>query len=41
MVEEGTPAAEFELMRDTGETVSLLSLRGRPVVKPKDDTRVN
>ncbi len=41
MVEEGTPAPEFELVSDAGETVSLSSLRGRPVVLyfyPKDDT---
>jgi len=42
MVEEGKPAPEFELTSDSGETVSLSSLRGRPVVLyfyPKDDTR--
>jgi peroxiredoxin Q/BCP len=41
VVEEGTSAPEFELRSDAGETVSLSSLRGRPVVLyfyPKDDT---
>jgi peroxiredoxin Q/BCP len=41
MVEEGTPAPEFSLTSDSGETVSLADLRGRPVVLyfyPKDDT---
>jgi len=41
MVEEGKPAPEFELASDTGEKVSLTSLRGKPVVLyfyPKDDT---
>ena len=41
MVEEGKPAPEFELTSDSGETVSLASLRGRPVVLyfyPRDDT---
>lgn len=41
MVEEGTPAPTFTLRSDTGEPVSLESLRGRPVVLyfyPKDDT---
>ena len=41
MVEEGKPAPDFELESDTGETVSLSSLRGKPVVLyfyPKDDT---
>ena len=41
MVEEGKPAPEFELPTDTGDTVSLASLRGKPVVLyfyPKDDT---
>ncbi len=41
MIEEGKPAPGFELTSDSGETVSLDSLRGRPVVLyfyPKDDT---
>jgi thioredoxin-dependent peroxiredoxin len=40
-VAEGTPAPEFSLTSDSGETVTLASLRGRPVVLyfyPKDDT---
>jgi thioredoxin-dependent peroxiredoxin len=41
MVEEGSPAPEFTLTSDSGERVSLESLRGQPVVLyfyPKDDT---
>ena len=41
MIEEGTPAPNFELTSDSGETVSLSGLRGKPVVLyfyPKDDT---
>jgi peroxiredoxin Q/BCP len=41
MVEEGKPAPTFTLQSDRGETVSLESLRGSPVVLyfyPKDDT---
>ena len=41
MIEEGKPAPDFELRSDTGETVSLKALRGKPVVLyfyPKDDT---
>ncbi len=41
MIEEGKPAPDFELQSDTGETVALNELRGRPVVLyfyPKDDT---
>ena len=41
MVEEGEPAPEFELTSDSGETVRLSDLRGKPVVLyfyPKDDT---
>jgi hypothetical protein len=38
---EGDPAPDFTLESDTGEEVTLSSLRGRPVVLyfyPKDDT---
>jgi peroxiredoxin Q/BCP len=41
VVEEGTPAPDFELRNDAGQTVTLSSLRGRPVVLyfyPRDDT---
>jgi thioredoxin-dependent peroxiredoxin len=41
VVEEGTPAPDFELRSDEGETVKLSALRGKPVVLyfyPKDDT---
>jgi len=41
VIEEGAKAPEFELTADTGETVSLESLRGKPVVLyfyPKDDS---
>ncbi len=41
MVEEGKPAPAFTLRSDTGEEVSLETLRGRPVVLyfyPRDDT---
>jgi peroxiredoxin Q/BCP len=41
MVEQGSPAPDFELQSDTGETVRLSSLRGKPVVLyfyPKDHT---
>ncbi len=41
MVEEGKPAPAFSLTSDTGETVTLEGLRGKPVVLyfyPKDDT---
>ena len=41
MITEGAPAPDFALTSDTGETVSLASLRGKPVVLyfyPKDDT---
>ena len=41
MIEEGQAAPEFELATDSGDTVSLASLRGKPVVLyfyPKDDT---
>ena len=39
--EEGSPAPDFSLTSDSGETISLASLRGRPVVLyfyPRDDT---
>ena len=41
MVREGDRAPDFTLMSDSGERVTLSSLRGRPVVLyfyPKDDT---
>jgi thioredoxin-dependent peroxiredoxin len=41
VIEEGKPAPDFELQSDSGETVSLSGLRGKPVVLyfyPKDDT---
>lgn len=41
MVEEGKPAPDFELKSDSGGTVRLSDLRGKPVVLyfyPKDDT---
>ena len=41
MVEEGTPAPDFELQSDSGETVKLSALRGKTVVLyfyPKDNT---
>jgi peroxiredoxin Q/BCP len=41
MVEEWKPAPSFALPSDTCETISLESLRGKPVVLylyPKDDT---
>jgi len=41
VVEEGKPAPDFELTSDSGDTVKLSSLQGKPVVLyfyPKDDT---
>jgi len=41
VVEEGKPAPDFELQSDSGATVRLSDLRGKPVVLyfyPKDDT---
>lgn len=41
MVEEGKPAPDFELTSDSGESVRLSDLKGRPVVVyfyPRDDT---
>jgi len=41
LVEEGRPAPDFSLLTDTGETLTLSSLRGSSVVLyfyPKDDT---
>ena len=41
MIAPGQPAPDFALESDTGETVRLGDLRGRPVVLyfyPKDDT---
>jgi len=41
VVEEGKPAPDFELKSDSGETVKLSELLGKPVVLyfyPKDDT---
>jgi peroxiredoxin Q/BCP len=41
VLEEGTPAPDFSLVSDSGETVSLSDFRGRQVVLyfyPKDDT---
>jgi thioredoxin-dependent peroxiredoxin len=41
VVQEGQPAPDFELTSDTGETVKLSDLQGKPVVLyfyPKDDT---
>lgn len=40
MIEEGKPAPDFELKSDSGETIKLSELRGKPVVLyfyPKDD----
>jgi peroxiredoxin Q/BCP len=43
VIDEGTPAPDFELVSDSGESVRLSSLRGSPVVLyfyPKDDTNL-
>jgi peroxiredoxin Q/BCP len=43
MVEEGSPAPDFELATDGGERVKLADLRGKPVVLyfyPADDSKV-
>jgi thioredoxin-dependent peroxiredoxin len=44
VVEEGKPAPDFELQSDTGETVRLSDLRGKPVglyFYPKDSARAS
>lgn len=41
MPQAGTPAPDFTVLTDTGESLTLSALRGRPVVLyfyPKDDT---
>jgi peroxiredoxin Q/BCP len=41
MIEEGTPAPDFSLTSDAGDTVTLAALRGKPVVLyfySRDDT---
>jgi thioredoxin-dependent peroxiredoxin len=41
MVEEGSPAPDFDLATDMGERIKLSDLRGKPVVLyfyPEDDT---
>lgn len=41
MLEEGTPAPDFTAQTDSGSSLTLSALRGRPVVLyfyPKDDT---
>jgi peroxiredoxin Q/BCP len=43
VIEEGTPAPDFDLVTDSGESVRLSGLRGSPVVLyfyPKDDSKV-
>ena len=39
-VEEGVAAPDFTLTSDSGEEVTLSSLRRNPVVYPRDDTRM-
>ncbi len=42
MIAEGEPVPDFELPTDSGETLRLSSLRGKPVVLyfyPKDNSR--
>lgn len=44
MIEEGKPAPTFTLTSDSGDDVSLESLRGKPVVLyfyPRDDSRAS
>jgi peroxiredoxin Q/BCP len=41
MIEEGAPAPDFTAVTDSGETITLSALRGKPVVLyfyPRDDT---
>jgi peroxiredoxin Q/BCP len=41
MLEEGDPAPEFSAQTDSGSSLELTALRGKPVVLyfyPKDDT---
>ena len=41
MLEEGNPAPDFTAQTDSGSSLALSALRGRPVVLyfyPKDDT---
>jgi peroxiredoxin Q/BCP len=44
VIEEGQPAPSFTLPSDTGDDVSLESLRGKPValdVYPTDDSKAH
>ena len=44
VVEEGKPAPDFELTSDSGDTIKLSDLQGKPVVLyfyPKDDTKAS
>jgi thioredoxin-dependent peroxiredoxin len=44
VIAEGEPAPEFALTSDTGDTIRLADLRGKPVAiyfYPKDDTRAS